>query len=104
LAGEESKTGIAKVEVAGLLKTISGLAHVSVEGLMTVPPYRENLEDVRPYFRELRELRDLLNARNFPNLQLKELSMGMTHDFTVAIEEGATIVRVGTALFGPRGQ
>ena len=104
LAGEESKTGIAKVEVAGLLETISDLAHVSVEGLMTVPPYRENLEDVRPYFRELRELRDLLNARNFPNLQLKELSMGMTHDFTVAIEEGATIVRVGTALFGPRGQ
>jgi pyridoxal phosphate enzyme (YggS family) len=104
LAGEESKTGIAKVEVAGLLETISGLAHVSVEGLMTVPPYRENLEDVRPYFRELRELRDLLNSPNFPNVQLKELSMGMTHDFTVAIEEGATIVRVGTALFGPRGQ
>ncbi|HET9917381.1 MAG TPA: YggS family pyridoxal phosphate-dependent enzyme [Candidatus Binatia bacterium] len=102
LSGEQSKTGIAKGEVGGLLANISGLGHVCVEGLMTVPPYRENLEDVRPYFRELRELRDLLNSRNFPNVQLKELSMGMTHDFTVAIEEGATIVRVGTALFGPR--
>lgn len=102
LAGEESKTGIAGAEVAGLLESMSGLAHVSVEGLMTVPPFRENLEEVRPYFRELRALRDSLNLRNFPNAQLKELSMGMTHDFTVAIEEGATIVRVGTALFGPR--
>ena len=102
LAGEESKSGIAKNEVAGLLERISGLACVRVEGLMTVPPFRENLEEVRPYFRELRELRDSLNSVNFPNVQLKELSMGMTHDFTVAIEEGATIVRVGTALFGPR--
>ena len=103
LAGEESKTGIAKGEVAGLLEKISGLTHISVEGLMTVPPFRENLEAVRPYFRELRELRDSLNSLNLPNVQLNELSMGMTHDFTVAIEEGATIVRVGTALFGPRG-
>ena len=104
LAGEESKTGIAKSEVAGLLENISGLAHVRVEGLMTVPPFRENLEEVRSYFRELRELRDSLSSLHFPNVQLKELSMGMTHDFTVAIEEGATIVRVGTALFGPRGK
>jgi len=102
LAGEESKTGIAKDEVVGLLESISGLGHISVEGLMTVPPYRENLDDVRPYFRELRELRDSLNSLNLPNVQLKELSMGMTHDFTVAIEEGASIVRVGTALFGQR--
>jgi hypothetical protein len=104
LAGEESKTGIAKCAVAGLLEEIARLAHVRVEGLMTVPPFRENLEEVRPYFRELRELRDSLNSLNLPNVQLKELSMGMTHDFTVAIEEGATIVRVGTALFGPRGK
>ncbi|MEO6163412.1 MAG: YggS family pyridoxal phosphate-dependent enzyme [Candidatus Binatia bacterium] len=102
LAGEESKTGIAKGEVAGLLEKISGLAHVRVEGLMTVPPFRENLEEVRPYFHGLRELRDSLNSLNLPNMRLNELSMGMTHDFTVAIEEGATIVRVGTALFGPR--
>ena len=69
---------------------------------MTVPPFRENPEEVRPCFRELRELRDALNSLNLPNVRLNELSMGMTHDFTVAIEEGATIVRVGTALFGPR--
>ena len=103
LAGEESKTGIAKGEVAGLLEKLSGLAHVRVQGLMTVPPFRENLEEVRPYFRELRELRDSLNSLNLPHVRLNELSMGMTHDFTVAIEEGATIVRIGTALFGPRG-
>jgi pyridoxal phosphate enzyme (YggS family) len=103
LAGEESKVGVAKGEVAGLIEKITGLAHVSVQGLMTVPPFRENLEEVRPYFRELRELRDSLNSLNLPNVRLNELSMGMTHDFTVAIEEGATIVRVGTALFGPRG-
>jgi hypothetical protein len=103
LAGEESKSGIAKGDVAGLLEKLSGLAHVSVQGLMTVPPFRENLEEVRPYFRELRELRDSLNSLNLPHVRLNELSMGMTHDFTVAIEEGATIVRVGTALFGPRG-
>jgi pyridoxal phosphate enzyme (YggS family) len=102
LAGEESKTGMAKGEVAGLLEKISGLAHVRVEGLMTMPPFRENLEEVRPYFHELRDLRDSLNSLNLPNMRLNELSMGMTHDFTVAIEEGATIVRVGTALFGPR--
>jgi len=102
LAGEESKTGIAKGEVVGLLEKGSQLAHVRVEGLMTVPPFRENLEEVRPYFRELRELRDGLRSLHLPNVQLNELSMGMTHDFIVAIEEGATIVRVGTALFGPR--
>jgi pyridoxal phosphate enzyme (YggS family) len=104
LAGEESKAGITKSEVADLLEQVSGLAHIRIEGVMTVPPFRENLEEVRSYFRELRELRDSLSSLHFPNVQLKELSMGMTHDFTVAIEEGATIVRVGTALFGPRGK
>lgn len=103
LAREENKTGIARAEVVGLLEKVSGLTHLRVEGLMTVPPFREDLEEVRPYFRELRELRDSLDSLDSPNVQLKELSMGMTHDFTVAIEEGATIVRVGTALFGPRG-
>lgn len=102
LAGEASKTGIAKSAVAGLLEKVAGLAHVRVEGLMTVPRFREDAETVRPDFRELRELRDSLKSLDLPNLHLNELSMGMTHDFTVAIEEGATIVRVGTALFGPR--
>ncbi len=102
VAGEESKSGIAKSAVASLMEGVAGLSHLRIEGLMTVPPFRENLEDVRPYFRELRELKDQLNALGLPNVELKELSMGMTHDYTVAIEEGATIVRVGTALFGPR--
>jgi pyridoxal phosphate enzyme (YggS family) len=102
LAGEESKTGIARDNVAGFLEQISELGHVKVEGLMTVPPFREDPEDVRPYFRELREMRDSLSSLSLPNIKLKELSMGMSHDFTIAIEEGATIVRVGTTLFGPR--
>jgi pyridoxal phosphate enzyme (YggS family) len=104
LGGEESKSGIAKDQLSLLLVEVGKLAHLRVEGLMMVPPFRENLEEVRPYFRELRQLRDQLNEQRLPNIQLKELSMGMTHDYTVAIEEGATIVRIGTALFGPRGK
>jgi pyridoxal phosphate enzyme (YggS family) len=102
LGGEESKSGIPKEQVSALLDGVGTLSHIRVEGLMTVPPFRENLEEVRLYFRELRELRDRLDKLRLPNVELKELSMGMTHDYTVAIEEGATIVRVGTALFGPR--
>ena len=102
LAGEESKSGIAKDDLASLLETIATLDHVAVEGLMTVPPFREEPEESRPYFRELRELKDKFNAQRIPHVDLQELSMGMTHDYPVAIEEGATIVRIGTALFGPR--
>jgi PLP dependent protein len=103
LGGEESKSGIAKAQVKSLLDEAGKLAHIRIEGLMTVPPFRENPEDVRRYFGELCELRGYLAALGGPNVDLKELSMGMTHDYTVAIEEGATIVRIGTALFGPRG-
>lgn len=102
LAGEESKTGVAKADVLALIDAIAKLDHLRVEGLMTVPPWRANLEDVRPFFRELRELRAQVNQRQIPNVVASELSMGMTHDFALAIEEGATIVRIGTALFGPR--
>ena len=102
LGGEESKSGIAKAQVSGLLEAISGLSHIRIEGLMTVPPFREDLELVRPYFRELRELDEKLGELRLPNVALKELSMGMTHDYRVAVEDGATIVRIGTALFGPR--
>jgi pyridoxal phosphate enzyme (YggS family) len=102
LAGEESKSGIAKADLASLLEAIAELEHLAVEGLMTVPPFRENPEEIRPYFRELREFKDKFNAQRIPNVNLTELSMGMTHDYPVAIEEGATIVRIGTALFGPR--
>jgi PLP dependent protein len=102
LGGEESKAGIDRNGVAGLLEEIADLSNLRIEGLMTVPPFRDDLEKVRPYFRELRELKENLGGKNLPNIELKELSMGMTHDYTVAIEEGATIVRIGTALFGPR--
>lgn len=102
LAGEESKSGIAKDRVKGLLENIGTLSHIAVEGLMTVPPFRENPEEVRRYFGELAELRAELDVVRLPNVKLKELSMGMTHDYWVAVEEGATIVRIGTALFGPR--
>jgi pyridoxal phosphate enzyme (YggS family) len=104
LGGEESKSGIAKDQLTSMFVELGKLAHLRIEGLMTVPPFRENLEEVRLYFRELRELRDSLAALHLSNVDLKELSMGMTHDYTVAIEEGATIVRIGTALFGPRGK
>jgi pyridoxal phosphate enzyme (YggS family) len=102
LAREASKTGIAKENLAELLHRVGELTHLSVEGLMMIPPLRENAEDARPYFRELRELQLELRPLAIPNVAIGELSMGMTHDYPVAIEEGATIVRIGTGLFGPR--
>jgi pyridoxal phosphate enzyme (YggS family) len=102
LAAEESKSGIAAGRVAGLLEEIAELSYIRIEGLMAVPPFRKNPEEVRPYFRALRALREELQTLKTPNVDLKELSMGMTHDYTVAVEEGATLVRIGTAIFGPR--
>lgn len=102
LAGEESKTGVAKTELPALVEGVAKLENLRIEGLMTVPPFRENPKKVRPYFRELRELREKLLGQNMSNIVPHELSMGMTHDFPIAIEEGATVVRIGTALFGPR--
>ena len=104
LGGEQSKSGIAKNDVAALLEETAKLSTLRIEGLMTVPPFQEDAEKVRPYFRELRELKENLSGIKLPHVELKELSMGMTHDYKVAIEEGATIVRVGTALFGPRSR
>lgn len=102
LGGEESKSGIDPNGVATLLEEIAKLSNLRIEGLMTVPPFREDVEQVRPYFRELRELKENLSVIKLAHVELNELSMGMTHDYRVAIEEGATIVRIGTALFGPR--
>jgi pyridoxal phosphate enzyme (YggS family) len=102
LAGEESKSGIAKSQVKNLLEEAGRLRHLAIEGLMTVPPFREDPEGVRRYFRELYELREKLTELHIPNVELKELSMGMTHDYVIAVEEGASIVRIGTGLFGPR--
>lgn len=101
LAEEETKFGVRETELLNLIESSMKLQNITVEGLMTVPPFFENPEHVRPYFRRLREIRDSL-LPHYPNL--RELSMGMSHDFEVAIEEGATIVRIGTALFGQRIQ
>ncbi len=103
LSDEESKQGIDPYGAIGLLRTIhEELTGVAVRGLMTVPPYTEDPEGARPYFQRLRGLRDEAEAA-IPGLSLPELSMGMSHDFAVAIAEGSTCVRVGSAIFGPRG-
>jgi hypothetical protein len=99
LSHEESKHGLAPEELPSLLAAMDELASIEAVGLMTVPPWSEDAEVARPYFRELRQLRDGSAAR-FP--RVKQLSVGMSNDFTVAIEEGSTCVRVGTALFGRR--
>jgi pyridoxal phosphate enzyme (YggS family) len=101
LGGEVSKSGIAADRIKEILQVAVDSQCLRIEGLMAVPPFCENPQDVRPYFQRLRELRERLRDDG-ANLDLKELSMGMTHDYTVAVEEGATIVRIGTALFGPR--
>lgn len=100
LAAEETKSGAAPETVADLLRQIAQLPHLTVTGLMTMPPWSADPEAVRPYFRVLRELRDRLRHQGLGSLP--ELSMGMTGDFEVAVEEGATLVRVGTAIFGTR--
>ncbi len=99
---EASKSGIAAEDVQKLIADISELDHVSVQGLMVIPPFYNEPEKVRPFFSGLRELRDQIEKAALPNVEMKELSMGMTGDFEVAIEEGATLVRVGTAIFGER--
>ena len=104
LAGEQTKSGINREGVAALLEEVGGLANLTVEGLMTVPPFHEDPEKIRPYFRSLKELQKSLAGLKIPNVQPRELSMGMTHDYPVAIEEGATMVRIGTAIFGERRQ
>lgn len=105
LSAEETKHGLApdSAELKELLEKLPDLSSLHACGLMTVPPFLEDPEQVRPYFRQLRQVRDTL-ARQHPRLKLDELSMGMSHDFSVAIEEGATTVRVGTAIFGARPQ
>ena len=99
LSHEEAKHGVAPEALPALLDALAPLTHVEVRGLMTVPPWSEDAETARPYFRELRRLRDEQVAR-FP--ALTELSMGMSGDFEVAVEEGSTCVRIGTAIFGKR--
>jgi pyridoxal phosphate enzyme (YggS family) len=100
VSGEPSKHGVALREVEGLVKELVGLPLLQVEGLMTIPPHSADPQRSRPYFRSLRELRERLSE--VTGKRLMDLSMGMSNDFEVAIEEGATYVRIGTALFGER--
>jgi len=102
LGEEASKSGASEAEALELVRSIAALPALQVRGLMILPPFLDDPEQVRPFFRQLRELRDAINAANLPGVKLSELSMGMSHDFEVAIEEGATLVRVGTAIFGER--
>jgi pyridoxal phosphate enzyme (YggS family) len=101
---EESKAGIPldSPELENVLRSAPQLANLQIRGLMTVPPFTDDPEGARPYFRLLRDLRDTIAARKLPGIQMDVLSMGMSHDFEVAIEEGSTCVRVGTAIFGSR--
>ncbi|KHD88946.1 MAG: hypothetical protein OM95_05620 [Bdellovibrio sp. ArHS] len=103
LAKEETKSGFDKDSLKEAWNELVLLPHLKIKGFMTMPPLTENPEDVRPYFKELRELRDLLKTQTDLNLHpLDELSMGTSHDYSVAVEEGATILRLGTILFGER--
>ncbi|WP_408955963.1 YggS family pyridoxal phosphate-dependent enzyme [Natroniella sp. ANB-PHB2] len=101
-AEDENKYGFMSEEVIDFLREISSLKHLRVKGLMTIAPYVEDSEEVRPYFRKLRKLANQIKANKIPGVEMKELSMGMSNDLEVAIEEGATIIRVGSAIFGPR--
>jgi PLP dependent protein len=102
LAGETTKFGVAPIDVPRLFDTGAACRAAQLVGLMTLPPAPETPEDARPWFRRLRELRDGWAASGVPASMLRELSMGMSGDFEVAVEEGATLVRVGTAIFGER--
>jgi pyridoxal phosphate enzyme (YggS family) len=104
VGGEEAKSGISLdwTEVEPLLANAVKWTNLEIQGLMTVPPFTDDPEGARSYFREVRELRDEIARRNFRRVKMDTLSMGMSHDFEVAIEEGSTCVRVGTAIFGER--
>jgi len=102
IAGESSKSGVTAEELPELIRRVASLANLSVRGLMTMPPWFSDPEDARPFFRKLRSLRDRIEKEGIPGVGMEELSMGMSNDYVVAVEEGATIVRVGRAIFGER--
>jgi PLP dependent protein len=104
VGGETAKSGVTagSSELEELLFAARALEHLEFRGLMTVPPFTEDPQEARPYFRKLRQLRDQVAALGLPSVDMRKLSMGMSHDFEVAIEEGSTCVRVGTAIFGER--
>ncbi len=103
VAQEETKFGLDRAEAVALVKAISvGLPHIRIKGLMTIAPFTEEPEENRIYFRQLRELSEEIAKLNLNHVEMKELSMGMTGDYMTAIEEGATLVRIGTGIFGNR--
>jgi PLP dependent protein len=102
LGHEATKSGADETELPDIIETLDRARNLKLQGLMTLPPFLDDPEQVRPYFRRLREIMESLNQGRAPDRRLTELSMGMSHDFEVAIEEGATMVRVGTAIFGAR--
>lgn len=102
VAGEESKFGLKTEEVPDIVTQIAGFPHVSIKGLMTIPPFAENPEDNRKYFNKLKQLAVDIKAKNIDNVSMDKLSMGMTGDYTAAVTEGASYVRVGTGIFGER--
>ena len=102
LGEEASKAGTTAEQAVELVRQIAPLRHVRIRGLMALPPWYDDPEQVRPYFRQLRQLAGQVAALDLPNVSMQELSMGMSHDFEIAIEEGATLVRIGTAIFGAR--
>jgi pyridoxal phosphate enzyme (YggS family) len=106
VGGEEAKSGIARgsEELEQILLGAPRWKNLAIRGLMTVPPYAEDPEGTRAYFRQLREIRDGIAVRRWPAVSMEVLSMGMSHDFEVAVEEGSTCVRVGTAIFGERAK
>lgn len=106
VGGEDAKSGlpIDWTDLEPVLSAAQGWTNLHICGLMTVPPYTDDPAGARPYFRQLRELREEIAAKRFPNVSMDVLSMGMSHDFEAAIEEGSTCVRVGTAIFGDRSR
>jgi pyridoxal phosphate enzyme (YggS family) len=106
VGGEQAKSGVApgSDELEQILQGAPQWENLKIRGLMTVPPYTEDPEGSRPYFRQLRQIRDFIAACDLPKISMAALSMGMSHDFEVAIDEGATCVRVGTAIFGERAK
>jgi len=103
VAGEETKSGVPLADAVKLVRAVAPLPNLSVRGLMTMPPWFDDPEEARPCFRALRELRDRIEAERIPGVEMRDLSMGMTGDYGVAVEEGATIVRIGRGIFGERG-
>lgn len=104
IGAESAKSGVApnSAELENLLNAAPDLPSLDFRGLMTVPPYSDDAEQSRPYFRKMRELLRHIGSRSLPSVQMKTLSMGMSHDYEIAIQEGATCIRIGTAIFGER--